>query len=260
MAGVYETWLQSPGLGPNWMHDPVGNAYWGAVGKMLDDQLARMKSGLRSRYPEDAAAMGMADALEQSGQDRMLPRGGTYPGAADETLTAWAARLQDAWNRWEKAGMALGLLLELKAQGFTTGSTGASIVNHIGRRYYLNSSDELVITTPCAECINRKDKTGVVPSSKLTGFTLSAYDQFYSCFFLLFLTNEPYLSNAAGSTGKAILNQTVNRWRQSGARYCGAVVVPVSAGSWVLGWPADTEVGAVDLVIGDNGARFIDTE
>lgn len=261
MAGVYEKWFQSPGLGPNWMHGPVGNAYWGSIGKVLDTQLERAKIALRCHYPAEASAMGMEDALEEIAYDRMLPRGASFPGESDESLDTWAARLKDAWNRWKLAGHAKGLLLELKVQGFPMGEDGASIFNHIGRRYYLDEEDELVVTNPCAPCINRMDLTGVVPDPPLTGFTLSARDQFYSVFCIVFLQNVPTLSNYAGNTAKAILNQTAARWRQGGARYAGAAVVPVDAGSWCLGWPPDIVLGQDGLDnLGESGARFIDPE
>ena len=116
MAGVYETWFQSPELGPGWMHDAVGDAYWGSVGKVFDDQVTRLKTGIRARFPEDAAAMVMEDALEEIAKDRMLPRGGSTPGANDEPLADWATRLKNAWTTWEMAGSAKGLLTELAVQ------------------------------------------------------------------------------------------------------------------------------------------------
>jgi len=259
--GPYEKWFQSPGFGPNWMHDPIGNAYWASVGKVLDGQISRWKTALRIRYPLEAAALVAADALEQSGNDRLLPRGGTYPGANDEALATWAARQENVWETSKYYGTAIGILRELKVQGFNSGETGASIFNHLGRRYYLED-DELVITEPCAECPNRLDLSGSLPEPRLEGFTLSAYDQFYSRFCILFLSNEPYLDdyNLATSKGKAILNQTVQRYRHGGAKYMGATVVPVASGSWVLGWPATNTIGQEGLTIGANGARFISPE
>lgn len=260
MAGFYERWFTSPGLGPGWMHDPVGNAYWGGVGKMLDDQMGRLKAAVRARFPDDAAAMGMADALEQQGKDRMLPRGGSTPGAGDETLASWATRLKNAWVTWAMAGQAKGLLTELKVQGFPTGETGASMFNHLGRRYYLDNAGELVVSSPCAACVNRMNKLGVVPSPPLKGFTLDVRDQFYSVFCILFLQDVPSLTNDPGNTAKAILNQTVRRWRQGGARYVGAAVVPQENDSWVLGWPPTYVLGQEGLLLGDNGSRFIAPE
>ena len=261
-AGFYESWFRSPGLGPNWMHDPVGDAYWGSVGKMFDDQVARAKAALRVRFPDDAAAAGDVDALEQQAHDRMLPRGGSSPGANDESLTVWAARLKAAWDTWEWDGSAKGLLLELQTQGFPMGvsTTGTSIFNHIGRRYCLDNLGNLVVTRPCGNCVNRTDKTGTVPMVLLDGFTLDARDQFYSCFCIVFLQDIPSLTNDAGNVEKAVLNQTVNRWRQGGARYMGAAVVPQENSAKVWGWPSTVRWGDTGLKWGANGARFIDPE
>jgi hypothetical protein len=260
VSGFYESWFASPDLGPGWMKDPVGRAYWGSVGKLFDAQVSRMKTGVRARFPTDAAAMGMADALEQSGRDRMLPRGGSTPGANDEALAAWAARQEAAWTTWAKAGSAQGLLLELKAQGFPMGATGVSIFNHLGRRYYLDDAGEVVVTEPCMACPNRADKTGTLPGTPLTGFTLDARPQFFAHFCILILQDVPSLTNAAGNTAKAILNQTVRRWRQAGAHYAGASVVPTATSAKVWGWPATLKWGDTGLNWGTNGARYIAPE
>jgi len=142
-------------------------------------------------------------------------------------------------------------------QGFPTGETGASIFNHIGRRYYLDEG-ELVVSNPCMASFTRTDKTGVIPDPLLTGFSLDARNQFYSRFCILFLQDVPELTNEPGNAAKAILNQSVERWRQGGASYAGAAVVPVAAEAKVLGWPPEMKYGDEGLVFGDNGARFID--
>jgi len=138
MAGFYEAWLSGAGFGPNWMHDPVGNAYWGVVGVMLDQQVQRMQLGLRSRYPTDALAAGMSDALDQQGMDCLLPRGGTIPGATKELDASYAARLLTKWDTWAKAGTPLGLLTALKVAGFPVSSTA----------YYLQADGTLGTTPP----------------------------------------------------------------------------------------------------------------
>lgn len=260
MAGFYETWFQSPGFGPNWMHDPVGNAYWGAVGKMFDDQVSRMKTGLRSRYPGDAAAMGMADALELIGKDRMLPRGGSTIGAADEDLTDWAERLQDAWITWAMTGTPRAILTELAVQGFPIGETGTNIFNHLGLRYYLDyTGNYCADSTSYTICVNRVDKTGVIPDPPLTGFTLDSRDQFYSKFCVVFFVDVPELTNDAGNKAKAILNQTVQRYRQGGAHYIGASVIENETVR-VCGWPTTRMCGEDGLTGGGLINRFIDTE
>lgn len=255
MAGFYETWMSGPGFGPNWMHGPNGTAYWGAVGAMLDQQVARMKLGMRCRYPADALAAGMTDALDQQGKDRLLPRGGTTPGAIDESNAAYAARLQAAWDAWAEAGTPEGLLLALGDAGFPLGPYGAMMINHIGLTYTRGGSG-LVVSDQGADCVNRQNLAGAVPSPPLTGFTLDARDQFFSHFFIIFQEAVSGLDNTAGNTVKACLNQTVARWRSAGAIYSGAVIVPSGAKVW--GWPPTVCWGDTDLDWGTNGATFID--
>jgi hypothetical protein len=244
------------------MHDPVGNAYWGAVGKMFDDQVTRMKAGLRARYPGDAAAMGMTDALELIGKDRMLPRGSTTtPGAENETLANWATRQQDAWATWAMAGTPQAILTELAVQGFPIGPTGTNIFNHIGLRYYLDTDGTYVADgTSGGTCVNRVYKDGTLPSPPLAGTTLHSSDQFYSCFCVFFLQDVTSLTNDAGNQAKAILNQTVRRYRQGGAHYVGAAVNDSPSINKVCGWPITRMCGETDLKCGGAIGRFIDTE
>jgi hypothetical protein len=245
------------------MHDSVGNAYWGAVGKVLDQQIARLKTGMKCRYPLEAAALGMSDALDEIGKDRLLPRGGTTPGAGDESDSSYAARLVAAWETWAMAGQPRALLLALKVAGFPVhgtgplGTTGCMLVNHIGTIYGLDSSDNL-ITSTAGVCANRTNLHGVIPVTKLHGFTLDARDQFFSHFMLIFLQDVPGLDNADGNVIKACLNQTTKLWRCRGAIYNGAAVVPSGAKVW--GWPAPIKWGDTGLKWGANGARFIDPE
>jgi hypothetical protein len=140
----YQTWMGSTGFGPNWMHEPVGNAYWGVVGAMIDQQVARMKLAVRCRYPLEALAAGMSDALDQQGKDCLLPRGGTTPGGTDESDAAYAARLLAKWDTWAQAGKPLGLLLALKAAGFPMGAGGTPSAT----TYYLQSDGSISASVP----------------------------------------------------------------------------------------------------------------
>jgi hypothetical protein len=259
VAGFYETWLSSPGLGPNWIHDPVGNAYWATVGKVMDQQVQRMQIAVRCHFPMDALKAGMSDALDEIGKDRLLPRGGTTPGGTDESEASLAARLVNAWETWKMAGTPRGLLLALKTAGFPTGgTTGTVIINHIGIMYALDGSDNLVVSRgTCAECLNRTDLTGTIPATKLKGFTLDVRDQFYSHFVILFRQAISGLDNTAGNVVKACLNRTVALWRCGGAIYNGAAVVPTGARVW--DWPPTDKWDDEGLVWGDNGATWIDS-
>jgi hypothetical protein len=254
VAGPYETWMGGLGFGPNWMHDPVGNAYWGAVGAMIDQQVARMKLAVRCRYPADALTAGMSDALDEAGRDRLLPRGGTTPGASDESDASYAPRVQDPWTAWAQAGRPFGLLTALGDAGFPLGPYGAMIVNHLGLTYTLGGSG-LVVSNQGAVCINRQNLHGTVPSPPLTGFTLDARDQFFAHFLILFQETVSGLDNTAGNPIKACLNQTVARWRTGGAIYNGAAIVPTNDKAW--DWPPADEWDENDTWT-DGAAVFID--
>ena len=142
MAKSYQDWMSSPGFGPNWMHDPVGMAYWGVIGAAIDQQNARMITGMRSRYPLDALAAGMSGALDQQGKDCMLPRGGTTPGAVNESDASYAARLLAKWTTWAQAGKPKGLLLALKAAGFPVTTPATNPI------YYLQADASLGTSAP----------------------------------------------------------------------------------------------------------------
>jgi hypothetical protein len=259
MAGPYETWMGGLGFGPNWMHDPVGNAYWGAVGAMIDQQVARMKLALRCRYPADALTAGMSDALDEAGKDRLLPRGGTTPGGSNESDASYAPRLQDPWSAWAQAGKPLGLLTALKVAGFPVLDYQTVIINHIGHMFALDAGGALHLSTRNAPTqVNRTNLHGVVPPvTPLSGFTLDTRDQFFSHFVILFLAAVTGLDNTAGNVVKACLNQTVERWQTGGAIYGGAAVVPPGALVWEYPITTHWDDG---YAWGDNGASFIDPQ
>ncbi|MGB0963974.1 MAG: hypothetical protein ACPGVY_14910 [Mycobacterium sp.] len=53
------------------------------------------------------------EALEMTGRERLMPR------YLDETDTAYAARLQDAWDLWAAAGTAAGMIAQFAAAGWS---------------------------------------------------------------------------------------------------------------------------------------------
>ena len=249
-AGGYEAFFQSSQFGPGWMHGRWGNRFWGSVGKVLDAQDDLLRQAASVRTPDGAVALGMSDALDLCGDDRMLPRGGSAPNVVDESGAAYAARLKKAWTTWGQdntpttgkgggAGSVLGILTQLKVAGFPIEptapdywTTGAFLVNHIGRIYDLING-ELHVVGVVDPCVNRQQLDGTVPGN-LTGFTLDARDQFYSKFCILFLEDVPTLVNTP-CAAKARLNQICRRWKSAGAIYIGAVVV--TPGNYLWGWP-----------------------
>lgn len=271
MATGYEAFLQSTLVGPDWAHGPVWQRYWAAIGRVIDSQNALMRSARKVSQPDGAAALGMADALDRQGDDRMLPRGGTAPNLSDESHTAYATRLKAAWTTWGQddvdgggAGSVLGILRQLKAAGFPvepTGTdywtTGALFVNHLGRVYQIVGG-ALHVVGDAGICVNRQNLTGAVPGN-LVGWTLDARDQFYARFAIVFLQDVPSLVNTP-CPAKSRLNAICKRWKSGSAIYSGCSVVPQETLAKCWGFPLETKWGDAGLNWGTNGARFIDTE
>jgi hypothetical protein len=91
-----------------WMQGPVMAGYLRAIGEALDVQLDAAGQAVAARI----IALAPPDALGWIGAERLLPR---YPGDTDDT---YRARLQRAWDLWQLAGTAAGILAALDACGF----------------------------------------------------------------------------------------------------------------------------------------------
>jgi hypothetical protein len=254
---TYQAWLQQPEhdgmpFGPRWAHGPVANAVWAAVGAVMDDQVARMRSAVKLRGADYCAKVGASDALDQIGNDRLLPRGSTDPSLFNESDASYAARLNVAWTTWAEAGSPHGLLTALMVAGFPR--SHMYLVNHIGKIYSLDNGGNLVIRT-AGVCSSRMNLLGAIPSPLLKGFTLDARDQFYSHFMLIFTGPLSGMSYDADYPMKACLNQTVQRWRSGGAIYEGASVI--LTGNPLLGWPPGRPLGITGTAtLGSLGTAF----
>jgi hypothetical protein len=272
MADGYEGYFQAPIIGPDWIHGPIWNRYFAAIGRVLDAQNALLRSARKVSMPDGALALGMADALDRQGDDRLLPRGSANPdGSSPEADATYAARLKAAWTTWGQhptngggAGSILGILNQLKIAGFPIEptppnywTTGAFLVNHLGYLYTLQSG-ELHYTGTAGVCINRQNLAGTVPGD-LTGWTLDARDQFYSHFMILFVEDVPTLTNAE-CPAKSRLNAICKRWKSASSIYSGCAIVPQENSAKCCGWPLTLRVGDVGLHVGTNGARFIAPE
>jgi hypothetical protein len=265
-AGGYEAFFQSSAFGPGWMHGSWGTKFWKSIGKVLDSQNDLLRDAQSVRTPDGAVELGMADALDRQGDDRLLPRGGTTPTATDESDAAYAARLKAAWTTWGQdpedgggAGSVFGILSQLKLAGFPIEPSGANLtsgavlVNHNGRLFQLYQ-DALNIAGTTDVCINRQNIDGSV-SGTLNGFTLDARDQFYSRWCLLFLEDVASLTDT-DCPAKARLNQICRRWKSASAIYVGAAIVPADTFLW--GWPLGATWGAWRATWGTGTtARFI---
>jgi len=103
----YQVWQQL--IAPTALQDATGTLFEAALASAKDWFSDRVRLALKSRLPQLAPF----DALTQIGIERGMPQGLTESG------TAYAARLQDAWNAWPWAGTAYGLLHAFFGTGYT---------------------------------------------------------------------------------------------------------------------------------------------
>jgi hypothetical protein len=237
---------------PPWFGED-GRLMMEAAGERLDAVAQLLRDALAARLPEKAPA----DALPYIGQDRQLPQGPA------ESNSAYATRLRNAWEIWGGdntpltgkgggAGSNLGILNALKAAGYPTGATGATIVQQVGRvsgpnpeknRGYaqLDGSGNLVLGA-LMTCVNRQDLTGAV--NPRPGWTFNQLDNFWSVFGLVFPTTT--------TVNAAEINAIVKKWRPAKALFIGTWVI--TAGR-LLGWPTGRTLGT-DPNLGGNTRTF----
>lgn len=111
----YVRWVVDPGappdtapVAPPWLLQPAGAAWLKGLGLSLDDCVIRAKDAVKASFP----LLAPVDALPIIGQEVNMPRG------AAESVADYRARLADAWNLWQYAGTAYGMLIILAAAGF----------------------------------------------------------------------------------------------------------------------------------------------
>jgi hypothetical protein len=97
-------------LAPPWLKRTDLDAGWlAAHGEVLDDLVARVRAAVKLRFVLDC----VADALPYHGAARGLER---YVGDTD---ASYRARLARAWELWQLAGTAAGIVAILNAAGFS---------------------------------------------------------------------------------------------------------------------------------------------
>ena len=239
----YEQWQSRIPQAPPWFLRPRGAAWLRAHGKIKDLFVALVKQAAKAGLPSHAPE----DALVEIGAERQLDQGPT------ETDDDYRDRLNRAWDLWPIAGTHQGILLELKAQGFPVGATGAHIIQHNGLYSYLAAGD-VVTFGLTMECVNRQGLDGSVPGD-LEGFTLDVRDQFYSKFIVLFPADVPALR--PGTSTASLLSRTMKRWRPGKMLYLGAVVIETGQ---VWGWPLAMNWGNPGLKWGGNTIHQVPVE
>lgn len=83
----------------------------GGIGLMFDLMAETVNQSVKARF--FGSNTFPADAMRYLGEERMLPR---YPVDTDAT---YKARLQGAWEAWQKAGTDQGVVSQLEAMGLT---------------------------------------------------------------------------------------------------------------------------------------------
>ncbi len=109
---------------PTWLQGPYGSSWLGGLGKTKDFYTELLRQAVKARFP----ISGPPDACGYMGDERGIDRGTT------ESNSAYALRVQGAWNVWPFANAALGLLLALNYAGFP----GAVFVQQNGLAYSLS--------------------------------------------------------------------------------------------------------------------------
>ena len=109
MRHEYERWMPSQDLPvPSWLQGPYGNRWLAAHGAVKDVLAERMRQSAKADMP----TLAPPDGLSFLGLERSLERGPA------ETDAAYALRVRAAWDTWEWAGTAYGVLGALAVQGY----------------------------------------------------------------------------------------------------------------------------------------------
>lgn len=125
MAGEIKAFVLED-LAPPWLLRPVGAAFLGAFSDEKDELVARIKAGVKLRFP----LLADATALEAIGRDDVIERG------AHESEDSYRRRLAAAHDIWSKAGTRLGILAAVAAAGAPAGTGGWTNAETITNRQW----------------------------------------------------------------------------------------------------------------------------
>jgi len=108
-ARDWREWMyrQSPGF----LRNTWGQRFMGVLGLMLDALSEGTQQAVTARFFKSKTFPD--DAYPLLGAERSMPR---FPA---ESLAAYRARVLDAWNAWQQAGTAIGIIDQLGKLGFT---------------------------------------------------------------------------------------------------------------------------------------------
>ena len=183
-----------------------------------------------ARFPSYAPV----DGLPWIGSERGLPQG------VNETAVNYAARQNDAWNSWTRAGTPVSLLVALHYAGIDN----AVLVQQNGVYYQLT----LPLPPPPADPTGNLvvGALGALPSILTSSVTpgrsipsgtpwwmFDSNTDFTSRFAIVF----PLGSSALTAAQQSALKAVVKAWKPGKATYMGAVLI-TSGEAW--GWPVGT--------------------
>ena len=174
---------------PPWLRDPISDVLHKAQGDAKDKIIDLVRHGVLARMP----LQGPDDALGPIGAERQLPAG---PG---EPTATYAQRLVNAWDIWQYAGTALGVLRALAYEGFP----GATITTKFNS--YTLDADFNLVQTPLP--------------SPYTFNTPNFWNTFvvtYSAPFPAAIGNPP---PADGSPVSLLMKSIVQKWKAAHARF-----------------------------------------
>jgi hypothetical protein len=129
----FERWQPSQELPvPSWLQGPYGNRWLASHGALKDVLVERVRQSAKADMP----TLAPPDGLAKLGLERQLERG------PSETDSAYALRVRNAWDFWEWAGTAYGVLQALSVQGYPQ-----AVLAQVNRRmFWLDDNGALVVT------------------------------------------------------------------------------------------------------------------
>lgn len=140
----WQKYLQS--LATTELQQPVGSAILMALGSIFDALSDRVRLSIKAKFP--GSGFSAPDALSAIGTERGILEN---PGESDSSYTS---RLQNAFNIWQFAGTAEGVLRAL----YDAGYPNVGILQQNGNYYTINvdgnNNTSLIITTAPRTTIN----------------------------------------------------------------------------------------------------------
>lgn len=229
----YREWL--PSIAPAAFKRPQGQAYLAQYGAEADAVVARAKAAIEARAP----GAGPSDALPFIGAERQIIRG---PGDTDDS---YAERLRRAWETWELGGKQYGILMALRALGYTATNGDPLLVQVNGLGYQLTDSDATDGSNIVLTDLGGNPNLPGNPPWWMFDSDLSS-GAFWSKFALVFpsipsgwtdIQNPPTPSTAPTLDEVNLIRRVVNKWKGAKATF---VAIAVITGGELWGWPVGT--------------------